>query len=410
MNEEKKNKVIKWALIISAILSGGMLYLFIFYERNVSINEAVATDVVGQYGDFLGGVVGTILSVVLLYYTFGLQREDSKKNARIYELQQLNDKFFKLVEVYNEQLKHLVYKKDDGESCYGKMALHRFLEDIQLRFDETTNYNMRRKRAVEAYFEFYANNRDFAPLYFRTLYRLLEEVGGSGSNVYEEKIKYIKIIRSQFSDSELVFIRYNAMTPMGANFAPYINRYNLLKHLPPLELLEFKEWKSMLTTQQANALNVILLNIKKGLVQMLSGLWVKTINSSAKKYRIDFYHNIDMSLASVTVTRDSTKHLYPGDIFSCLDIFDDDTLVSLMRYYLRELFVLINFNSLNVRRNIIFEHVKNIDNPNKTIIAVRVKNIRNEVLCLTQRQKDMHDFISPYFTSFSQHNLLSDGI
>lgn len=166
----------------------------------------------------------------------------------------------------------------------------------------------------------------------------------------------------------------------------------------------------MLTTQQANALNVILLNIKKGLVQMLSGLWVKTINSSAKKYRIDFYHNIDMSLASVTVTRDSTKHLYPGDIFSCLDIFDDDTLVSLMRYYLRELFVLINFNSLNVRRNIIFEHIKNIDNPNKTIIAVRVKNIRNEVLCLTQRQKDMHDFISPYFTSFSQHNLLSDGI
>lgn len=58
MNEENKNKVIKWALIISAFLSGGMLYLFIFYERNVAIDEAVATDVVGQYGDFIGGVVG----------------------------------------------------------------------------------------------------------------------------------------------------------------------------------------------------------------------------------------------------------------------------------------------------------------------------------------------------------------
>lgn len=42
MNEEKKNKVIKWALIISAILSAGMLYLFIFHERNVAIDEAVA--------------------------------------------------------------------------------------------------------------------------------------------------------------------------------------------------------------------------------------------------------------------------------------------------------------------------------------------------------------------------------
>lgn len=409
MNEEKKNKVIKWALIISAILSAGMLYLFIFHERNVAIDEAVATDIVGQYGDFVGGVVGTILSIVLLYYTFGLQREDSKKNARIYELQQLNDKFFKLLEIYNEQLKHLVYN-DDDETYRGKEALHRYLQDMQAGFDKTTSYNQRRKRAVEAYFEFYANNRDFAPLYFRTLYRLLEEIDGSGSNVYEEKIKYIKIIRSQFSDSELVFIRYNAMTPMGTNFAPYINRYNLLKHLPPLELLEFKEWKSMLTTQQANALNVILLNVKKGLVQMLSGLWVKTINSSGKKYRINFYHNIGMSLASVSVIRDSTKHLYPGDIFSCLDVFNDDTLVSLMRYYLRELFVLINFNSFNIRKNIIFEHVKKIDNPNITIIDVKVKNIRNEVLCLTQRQKDMHDAVSPYFTSFSQHNLLPDEI
>lgn len=409
MNEEKKNKVIKWALIISAILSAGMLYLFIFHERNVAIDEAVATDIVGQYGDFVGGVVGTILSIVLLYYTFGLQREDSKKNARIYELQQLNDKFFKLMEIYNEQLKHLVYK-DDDETYSGKEALHRYLQDMQAGFEETISYNQRRKRAVEAYFEFYANNRDFAPLYFRTLYRLLEEIYGSGSNVYEEKIKYIKIIRSQFSDSELVFIRYNAMTPMGTNFAPYINRYNLLKHLPPLELLEFKEWKSMLTTQQANALNVILLNVKKGLVQMLSGLWVKTINSSGKKYRINFYHNIGMSLASVSVIRDSTKHLYPGDIFSCLDVFNDDTLASLMRYYLRELFVLINFNSFNIRKNIKFEHVKNIDNPNITIIDVRVRNIRNEVLCLTQRQKDMHDAVSPYFTSFSQHNLLQDEI
>ena len=386
-----------------------MLYLFIFHERNVAIDEAVATDIVGQYGDFVGGVVGTILSIVLLYYTFGLQREDSKKNARIYELQQLNDKFFKLMEIYNEQLKHLVYK-DDDETYSGKEALHRYLQDMQAGFEETISYNQRRKRAVEAYFEFYANNRDFAPLYFRTLYRLLEEIYGSGSNVYEEKIKYIKIIRSQFSDSELVFIRYNAMTPMGTNFAPYINRYNLLKHLPPLELLEFKEWKSMLTTQQANALNVILLNVKKGLVQMLSGLWVKTINSSGKKYRINFYHNIGMSLASVSVIRDSTKHLYPGDIFSCLDVFNDDTLVSLMRYYLRELFVLINFNSFNIRKNIKFEHVKNIDNPNITIIDVRVRNIRNEVLCLTQRQKDMHDAVSPYFTSFSQHNLLQDEI
>lgn len=409
MKEENKNKIIKGALVISAFLSAGMLYLFLRYERNYTIYDAVATDVVGQYGDFIGGVVGTILSIVLLYFTFGLQREDSKKNARVYELQQLNDKFFKLMDIYSEQLKHLTYK-DDDITYSGKEALHRYLQDMQAGFDETVGYNLRRKRAVDFYFEFYANNRDFAPLYFRTLYRLLEEIDGSGNNVYEEKIKYIKIIRSQFSDSELVFMRYNAMTNMGENFTQYINRYNLLKHLPPLELLEFKEWKSKLTTQQANALNVVLLNIKRGLVQMLNGLWVKTIHSSANKYQIDFDHNMSMSLASISIMRDTSKHLYPGDIFSCLDVFDDESLESLMRYYLRELFVLMNFNRLNIRKNIVFGHRNEIMRANKTILTVWVQNTRDEILCLTQRQKDKHDFISPYFTSFSQHNLLSDEI
>lgn len=405
MNDDKKLKGIRWALGISIFLSVGMLYLFVFYERNINVDEAVATDVVGQYGDFIGGVVGTILSIVLLYYTFGLQREDSNKNARVYELQQLNDKFFKLMDVYEEQFKHLVYKDEDA-TYVGKEALHRCLQDIQAGFDETINYKVRRKNAVSAYFEFYANNRDFAPLYFRTLYRLFEELEGSGQNVYEDKIKYIKILRSQFSDSELVFLRYNAMTTMGEKFALYINRYNLLKHLPPLELLEFKEWKSKLTTQQANALNVILLNIKRGVVQMLNGLWVKPINSSAKKYHIDFYHNMSMSQVMITVTRDSSKRLYQGDIFSSLDMLDDTTLDSLLRYYMKELFVLSNFNRLNTRKQLLFGHSILPSGSNKTIITVYVKNNMDEMLYMTQRQKDHLDSISPYFTSFSNHNLI----
>lgn len=408
MNDKVKLRVIKGALYVSAILSIVVLYLFLFHKRNFSIEESVATDMVGQYGDFIGGVVGTILSIVLLYFTFGLQREDSKNNARIYELQQLNDKFFKLLEVYNEQLKHLVYKDIDDNTYVGKEALHRYLQDLQEGFDETISYNVRRKRAVDAYFEFYANNRDFAPLYFRTLYRLLEETDKSPNSVYSEKIKYIKIIRSQFSDSELVFIRYNAMTVLGSNFATYINRYNLLKHLPPLEMLEFKEWKSKLTTQQANALNVILLNIKKGLVQMLNGLWVKTMKSTGNKYQIDFYHNMSMSTVSVSILRDSSKQLYPGDIYSCLDSFDNDSLESLMRYYMRELFVLINFNRLNVRKNIEFGHGNKLVATNKVIIVSWVKHKNGEMLCLTQRQADRHDAVSPYFTSFSNHNLLPE--
>ena len=45
----------------------------------------VKTEVIGQYGDFVGGVIGTILSVVLLSDTFKSQIKESKNNAQVFE-------------------------------------------------------------------------------------------------------------------------------------------------------------------------------------------------------------------------------------------------------------------------------------------------------------------------------------
>ena len=78
---------------------------------------------------------------------------------------------------------------------------------------------------------FFIENSTKMGAYFRTLYRIYDLIDSSSIN---EKIKknYLKIMRAQLTESELFFVRYNAMTYYGYNFIYYINKYHILKHLP----------------------------------------------------------------------------------------------------------------------------------------------------------------------------------
>ena len=137
MNENKALCILKWISIFSLFISLIMLYLFIWHKKEyVGINYPLATDEVGQYGDFIGGVIGTILSVILLYFTLKLQREDSANNSKIYKSQQLNDEFFHLLSMYHQILKTLSFNDDDN-FYDGKVALHKIAEDMYDSFDSS---------------------------------------------------------------------------------------------------------------------------------------------------------------------------------------------------------------------------------------------------------------------------------
>lgn len=76
-------KGVKMAIILCVGLALVFLVLFLA-NRSYNPNWPLATDVVGHYGDFIGGFVGSLLSVVLLYYTFRSQIAESKENAKVY--------------------------------------------------------------------------------------------------------------------------------------------------------------------------------------------------------------------------------------------------------------------------------------------------------------------------------------
>jgi hypothetical protein len=70
----------------------------------------------------------------------------------------------------------------------------------------------------------------------------------------EQKNFYSKIVRSQFTEFELFILYYNSQTQYGEKFYPLILRYNLLKHLPILTKLEFKQLATGLTLIQSQVL------------------------------------------------------------------------------------------------------------------------------------------------------------
>lgn len=336
------------------------------------------TEVVGQYGDFIGGFVGTFLSVILLYYTFYHQRKDSSKNSKVYKKQQLNDDFYHLISLYQDVLKSLSYKTGDEDIplLTGKEALHVYLDNLRDGFDENST-GLLRKQAVLAYMGFYALNRDFAPIYYRTLYRLCETIIGQEEGTECKNVELIKILRTQLSDTELVMMRYNAQTRMGKPFQIYANRFNLLKHLPTLDLLEYKKYRKVLGKEEdIYALNIILVQIRQRMGDILDAKGVNyiTLNEFRSAVSVVLSVSNNKDFLKLVIKREKNSILHSYDPFNCIMKLPGETLSALFSDFLYDCVVLHNFQQYNNRRELDFgKENKEIDNKEQYIFSVQNK-------------------------------------
>lgn len=355
MDRKQENRIIHVMLAVAVILSIGFLIGFLHgQEAGYWTGYKLKTDVVGQFGDFIGGVVGTIVSVVLLYFTLYHQRKDSQHNAKVFEKQQLNDDFYHLVDLYHQTLQ--AYELSEGEKKYvGKSALRKSLEKMKTQWD----YSARcadRKQAVSRYLDFYAKQADFAPTYFRILYRLCETICDKEQQTGYKNVEYIKILRAQFSSPELVLLRCNAQTRMGAPFRHYINRFNLLKHLPPLEMMEYSRFCQGLSAEQVASLNHILVELRQHMADVLDP--DKRESYSMVEYRSNVTITIQVSalrdMLTLAVHRNTVDTQPSFDLYHSVMILSEDILKKLFGYFLYESLVLFNFQEFNQRRELEF--------------------------------------------------------
>lgn len=379
-----ENTIITVGLIISLIGSLFMVYLFVWHQRDVGRDLAMDTDAVGNYGSFVGGVVGTILSILLLYLTFRLQREDSENNSRVYENQILNDEFFHLLELYKDIAERFeYYNPTSGIYNKGKDALKSYLEQMYANYDENTQFNQRRKVAQFEYMDVMHTHYETAAVYYRTIYRIFQIIDEAKCEE-EKKVEYAKIMRAQLTSAELVMLRYNAMTLYGVNSKRYFNAYNVLKHIQPFDLLELKKWKQKLNAQEVSLANMTLQNLRflaKDLLTEKSDKLFKQMQDSRYKMRLETNETHSKFTIRVLIDNNFVAPKYSQLLW--LDNYSNEELEDLLYYFLFDTICIANFNKFNRRADLHFQHKVIKDTNGFSTITVSVENKKGNCLKLS---------------------------
>jgi hypothetical protein len=275
-------------------------------DLSISPAEKINSEKFGQFGDFVGGIVGSIwaLAGVLLFYIalteqrkdiktnqdalelqinalqqqvkeFELQRNELESSRKVYEeqsktqkIQQFESNFYSLLNVYSnikDRLNNLDNDKDFFKSIYREIT-KTYSNEISI---ENHQINM-----ISKYTEIFNEHRGHLSHYFKCFYRIIKIIDSDYSFDEKTKVFYAKILRSQLTDFEQLILFYNSHSDYGFKARPLILKYNLLKHLP---LFSKPEFKYFLEIQKAN--NILFF------ADFLNQFLIKHINES---FELDF--------------------------------------------------------------------------------------------------------------------------
>lgn len=251
-----------------------------------------------------------------------------------------------------------------------------YMQAIYEEFQPSNAYGRNQIKGYNAYRDFYLVNSNVLAPMFRILYRMMDLIETSDINNLD-KLRYAKIARAQLSESELFFLRYNCLVPYGKNFIDYINRYRLLKHLPILSMLEFKEFRDkmkMVDDEAYRSLNMIFHEAWKRIFRITIGKESRPTTIlelfKYKKYKLyvdlTTLQSTTMRLDIDTSARITTPELRP------LSMLTDDELATFLRYFLMEVYKFSNFKRYNQHLN--FKKPKITMMPPLTCIEVKVSS------------------------------------
>lgn len=356
----------RFYIIITLLFVGMFAYIFKWqhiihwFDNEYVVNH----ELLGTYGDFIGGVLGTIfalISILILIRTFNQQRAVTEKNKEQIENQRFNDLFFELLRLYQSEISELcgtIVRERGNEKItinYNNKDFFDFEKELlQRAFKPTTSYEGNIRGAINLYMSFYIKHRTKVAACFRTLYRIYDLLDKSDlrGNI---KNSYLKIIRAQLTDSELFFIRYNAMTYYGANFISYINKYNILKHLPAFELLEFKDWWKDLNKTERMGINIVFHNstrlLRKILLRKGANMAFKPFDEHLKyKFEIRTTSNYEVKIIlQIDYSNVNRTMEYRG-----FEKFTEKKIQALLDCYLKEVFLYSNFEKFNNEEDLEF--------------------------------------------------------
>jgi hypothetical protein len=235
-------------LVPSAFALGAVLaYTVTFWQLPATENPGAW----GTFGDFLGGLLNPLVSTLTLFVAasvWKLQRKEleltreeleqtklaMEEQAKTAEQQRQEQRFFDLLNVYQQTVESVSYAKRKSEDIYksnGKNAI-----SLWLRYADALDLNREAQRAASkplSEFKTAWNHNDasgFFGHYFRLIHHILSEAEALLS---DQHLRYIELFRAQLSRSALIILGFNLWLNEDAkNMIPLFEKYGLLKHLP----------------------------------------------------------------------------------------------------------------------------------------------------------------------------------
>ena len=369
---------------------------FFMVHRNYDLSKEIASDVWGQLGDFIGGILGTFIAYVgirLLVETLNAQRDandtasDSlEENKKVYVLQQFDGNFNTLLKLYEETIES--YTKDNTKR--GREALHDIVLNLQNEVKPSgNNYAEKVALAAEGFNQkFYIPNREVASVHFRTLYQLFQLIRESEIEE-KKKVLYAKMLRGRMSEDELLLLRYNCHCSYGKKMQTNINRFNLLKHLPILSLMEFTSWREKFKGEgYINCLDTEFITLKKRIKDILISSEISDDKTNlSDKYTIILRTDTSKKKLNVELVED-TKEENKKPIDSVFKECTLDQLTHLLIDFLYETFVSSNFGVFNTFENLQINHSHESTDDGLNKIKLTINNTNSLVLAMNVRQYD----------------------
>lgn len=232
------------ALLVSIV---SLVGYWAFVGRKLLVGDSIA--VWGQFGDYLGGVIGTIVAAATLALVgvtvliqiqvmniarrqlqdskreLALTRDEMKLSNAALRQQTFEVTFFRLLEQFRDYAMKVRIRGKSGLFAFTFLA-----EFISAQRGRPAASEAREKLA-SVYERVYSEQEQWLGPYFRMLYHLYKLIHQSFPADNDRRNVYGSMVRAQLSKGELLMIYYNLLNKRSERLRSYIEFYGVLKHL-----------------------------------------------------------------------------------------------------------------------------------------------------------------------------------
>lgn len=337
----------EWLLSFVAVILFFAIVVFLWADTSrFDIDYPIQFEKFGTFGDFIGGVVGTVfafLNVHLLIKTIGLQNKANSQSEKSYAYVQktenartMDTQINSLLLLYNDIVKTVSFQNSNGKEGLENVANYILRLSTNIRIIDLSD-----KQAIKAFEAVYASLRDNLAVYFRVIYRMLCVLHQAEID-NKVRYNYAKMLRSQFTESELFLLRYNALTYNGKNMQDQILAFNLLKHLPASKLFDLYPFFSHLNNDFSNHLDIMLYDFRKELEKtFIYGRHIdETVSFQTNITNLSLAYKVFPDRRAIDIVFQVDRNLQPdsGNLERAIARYSDIDIRSFFKAYLLEIF------------------------------------------------------------------------